>query len=511
MKNNFYITTPIYYVNDTPHIGHAYTTVIADVLNRYHKLFAERTFFLTGTDEHGQKVQDAAKKRNIDAQVHVDQMVLRFQEIWQELQIDYDFFIRTTMPFHKTCVQKCLQILFDKGEIYSSNYEGWYSVSDEIFYMEKDLVNGKSPGGKEVTKVSEKNYFFKMSKYQERLIDYIKQNPSFIQPDGKRSEVLGFLQSPLEDLCISRPKSRLNWGIDLPFDSEYVTYVWFDALINYTSAMGYLQGAEKEKLFNEFWPQAVHLIGKDILMTHAVYWPTMLMALEIPLPKQIFAHGWWLNDDGGKMSKSEGPVVAPLDMKNIVGTDAFRYFLTRDIILGNDAKFSKSLIINRVNAELANNLGNLASRTLNLVDKYFEGKVPTCELTDNASRELSQAAIKVADSVKTNINNMQPQAALEVIVSLLNHCNKYIDEKAPWKLAKENIALTGEVLYCALEVLRIAGSLLQPVMPHKSLELLKSIGYQEDLIFENTKKWGLLISGSKVTKGTPLFPRIENN
>jgi methionyl-tRNA synthetase len=370
----FYITTPIYYVNDTPHIGHAYTTVVADVLTRYHKLFGHEAFMLTGTDEHGQKVQNAARARNLEPQAHVDELVLRFQQIWEELYIKPNFFIRTTMDFHKKCVQDCLQILFDKGQIYQHEYEGWYSVSEEIFYTEKDLVKGKSPTGKEVIQVKEKNYFFPMSKYQSRLIEYIENNPNFIQPAGKRSEVLGFLKSPLSDLCISRPKSRLNWGIELPFDAEYVTYVWFDALLNYASAIGLNQGDSKEKLFKHLWPHAIHLIGKDILMTHAVYWPTMLMALELPLPKTIFAHGWWLNEDDGKMSKSEGPTVSPLDMKNLVGVDAFRYFLTRDIYLGNDAKFSKNLVIARVNAELANNLGNLSARCLNLIDKYFGNK-----------------------------------------------------------------------------------------------------------------------------------------
>lgn len=509
MTKHFYITTPIYYVNDTPHIGHAYTTVVADVLTRYHKLFGDQTYFLTGTDEHGQKVENAAKNRNVGTQEHVDQMVVRFQEIWKEMQIEYDFFIRTTMDFHKSCVQQALQKLYDQGEIYSDEYEGWYSVSEEIFYTEKDLVNGKSPTGKEVTKVTEKNYFFKMSAYQERLLNYINENPSFIQPDGKRSEVLGFLQSPLADLCISRPKARLSWGIELPFDKEYVTYVWFDALLNYTSAIGLYAEDSKKELFQKFWPQAIHLIGKDILMTHAVYWPTMLMALELPLPKQIFAHGWWLNHDGGKMSKSEGPVVAPLDMKNIVGVDAFRYFLTRDIVLGNDAAFSKELVINRVNAELANNLGNLASRSLNLVDKFFAGCVPEAGKEDAAAAELKKGALSLAAKVRDRIEKMQPQAALGEIIEVLNLCNKYIDERAPWKLAKEDLSSTGTVLYNALETLRICAVLLSPVMPDKMRLLLISIGAGETVGFDSACVWGGLKSGSNIIKGDPLFPRIS--
>lgn len=511
MRAPFYITTPIYYVNDTPHIGHAYTTVIADVLARYHKLFGDKTFFLTGTDEHGQKVQNAAKQRGVDTQAHVDSMVVRFQEIWKELRIENDFFIRTTMDFHKACVQRSLQNLYDKGEIYCAEYEGWYSVSEEIFYTEKDLVNGKSPTGKEVTQVTEKNYFFKMSKYQERLVKYINDNPKFIQPDGKRSEVLGFLQSPLSDLCISRPKSRLSWGIEMPFDSSYVTYVWFDALINYLSALGYLQEAGNDGKFETFWPNALHLIGKDILMTHAVYWPTMLMALEISQPKQIFAHGWWLNDDGGKMSKSEGPVITPLEVKDIVGVDAFRYFLTRDIVLGNDAKFSKSLVVNRVNAELANNLGNLASRALNLVEKFFDAKVPPNRITDPAGKELMELSASVPQRVKKQILEMAPQAAIEEIIQLLNACNKFIDEKAPWKLAKENLPLAGEVLYCALEVLRVSAILLSPVMPHKMSELLENIGAGEVASFAAAEVRMGLPSGAAIKKGEPLFPRIATD
>ncbi|MCO6430564.1 MAG: methionine--tRNA ligase [Deltaproteobacteria bacterium] len=504
----FYITTPIYYVNDTPHIGHAYTTVVADILNRYHKLFADDSFFLTGTDEHGQKVQNAAKARGLEPLAHCDEMVLRFQAVWQELAIQPDFFIRTTMPFHQECVQRCLQVLFDKGEIYSDEYEGWYSVSEEIFYTEKDLVNGKSPAGKEVQKVKEKNYFFKMSAYQERLIKTIEENPYFIQPDGKRSEVLGFLKAPLGDLCISRPKSRLNWGIELPFDSEYVTYVWFDALVNYISALGIHTQGPKGDIFDRYWQSAVHLIGKDILMTHAVYWPTMLMALNLPLPKQIFAHGWWLTDVGSKMSKSEGPVVAPLDMKDLVGVDPFRYFLIRDIYLGNDAKFSKELVLARINSELANNFGNLASRTLNLVQKYLDGAVPAPSETQNETKELCILALQCAPKVRDHIRAMAPNVAVEQIISLLTATNKYLDTLAPWKAAKSDLPLAAESLYSALEVLRISAILLSPVMPNKMATLLGWLGWNKPPNFEDAASWQLLSEGTKVSKGEVLFPRI---
>ena len=508
-QNTFFITTPIYYVNDTPHIGHAYTTIIADVLTRYHKLFGDKTFFLTGTDEHGQKVQNAARSRNLEPQAHVDEMVLRFQAIWKELSIEPDFFIRTTMDFHKKCVQDCLTKLHEIGEIYIHEYQGWYSVSEEIFYTEKDLVNGKSPAGKEVTLVTEKNYFFPMSKYQQRLIDYIEANPGFIQPEGKRSEVLGFLKSELTDLCISRPKSRLNWGIEMPFDKDYVTYVWFDALINYASAIGLLQGPEKEKTFNEFWPHAIHLIGKDILMTHAVYWPTMLMALGLPLPKTIFAHGWWLNDDGGKMSKSEGPTVSPLDMKDIVGIDSFRYFLTRDIYLGNDAKFSKEIVIARVNSELANNLGNLASRSLNLIDKYFNSTIPEATISRDETIELLAQGKNLAPQVKEKIKALAPNVALGHIVDLLSATNKYIDTMAPWKAAKENPALAAETLATTIQVVKTAAILLSPVMPEKMATLLSALGYKKTPNFKDAEDFQSIKPGTKIEKIGILFPRIE--
>lgn len=506
----FYVTTPIYYVNDTPHIGHAYTTIVADVLARFHRLWGDETYFLTGTDEHGQKVQISAKKHGVPEQQHVDEVVERYKEIWTELGISYDVFMRTSFPFHKKVVQDCLQELFEKGEIYASEYEGWYSVSEEIFYQEKDLVDGKSPIGKEVTRVVEKNYFFRMSKYQQQLIDYIEKNPSYLQPDGKRSEVLGFLRKPLEDLCISRPKARLSWGIELPFDKDFVTYVWFDALLNYVSAIGYRQGAEKEKQFNRLWPSAIHLLGKDILTTHAVYWSTMLMALNTPLPKQIFAHGWWLTESGAKMSKSEGPVVKPLDVKNIVGVDAFRYFLVRDIVFGNDAAFSLDAVVNRVNTELANNLGNLLSRTSNIAEKNFEGKIPEAAATHAATKELIEIAKQTPTKVKARIESLALSNAIEEIVLLLTAANKYLDVIAPWKAVKTDKALAGECIYTALEVVRLAAVLLHPVMPNKTAEILQRIGEKPTPTWADTAQWGQLRSGSPIVKGEPLFPRIEN-
>ena len=503
---NFYITTPIYYVNDTPHIGHAYTTVVADVLTRYHRMFGVNSKFLTGTDEHGQKVQQAAKARNLDPKKHCDEMVVHFKEIWKELECNYDIFMRTTEPFHSEGVQAALQFLFDKGEIYARTYEGWYSVSEEIFYAEKDLVDGKSPTGKEVIKVSEQNYFFKMSQYQEKLIQYIEANPNFIRPDHKKSEVLGFLNKPLEDLCISRPKERLSWGIELPFDKNFVTYVWFDALLNYATAIGFRGPKKIQGDYQEFWPSVVHLIGKDILITHTVYWTTMLMALEQPLPKCIFAHGWWLTGDNKKMSKSEGPVVKPLDLRAEVGVDGLRYFLTRDVILGNDAQFSRELVITRLNAELANNLGNLVSRTINLLTKYFDGIPPNISYNSPHSKELSELTAKTPSLVKEEALNLAPHAAIGHVVNLLSAANRYIDTMAPWKLAKEDLTLAGETLSNVYDVLRAAGALLSPVMPGKTKELLVALGYDSsvDPVSALTER-----GKGKVSLSSPLFPRLE--
>jgi methionyl-tRNA synthetase len=504
---SFYITTPLYYVNDTPHIGHAYTTIVVDVISRYQRLFGNEVFFLTGTDEHGQKIENAAKKRGKTPQQHCDEMVVQFQDIWKQLQIQEDFFIRTTMDFHKKAVQDCLQELWDKGEIYDQDYEGFYCESEEIFYTEKDLVNGKTPEGKDVQLIKEKNYFFKMSKYQQQLIDHIEKNPNFIQPQNRTNEILGFLKKPLGDLSISRPKSRLNWGVEIPFDRDHVTYVWFDALLNYATAIGFKQSA-KQELFKKFWPETIHVIGKDILMTHAVYWTTMLMALGQTLPKTIFAHGWWLTEENEKMSKSKGSVVKPLDVKDIVGVHGIRYFLTRDITFGNDAQFKTDLVVGRVNTDLANKLGNLLSRSTNLIDKFFGAKTPPITENIPATKELKKSALLVAGKVKAAIDELAPQKAIEEVMALMDQANKYLEDTEPWKAAKTDLALAGESLSASVEVLRVAGILLHPVMPDKCTELLARIGYSKTVSIADATNWGLS-SGSTVAKGDPLFPRID--
>lgn len=511
-KERFYLTTPIYYVNDTPHIGHAYTTVVADVLARYHRLFGHEVRLLTGVDEHGQKVQQATVKHGLDPQAYVDSMAENFKGVWKELNIQYDIFFRTTDAFHKKAVQDCLQQLWDKGEIYAEDYEGLYSVSEEIFYTEKDLVNGKTPFGNEVVTIKEKNYFFRMGKYKDALVKHIEENPDFIQPSARRNEVLGFLKKDLHDLCISRPKARLSWGIELPFDKDYVTYVWFDALLNYATGVGYQQPARAAE-FKTWWQEtgAVHLLGKDITTTHAVYWPTMLMALGIALPKTIFAHGWWLTDSGEKMSKSKGSVVKPLDMKEVVGVDPLRYFLTRDIALGNDASFSPELVVSRVNSELANNLGNLLSRVTNLVDKNFAGQAPGFgPALAPETAALLESLRRAGPSVKSSVLAMEPQAAVQAVVDTLNEANKYIGDRAPWKQVKEaDLAPAAETLQAGLEALRVAALLLSPVMPEKCAAILATIGWPQAPAFGDALEVPGLPKGAPVKKAEPMFPRVE--
>jgi len=510
-EKSLYITTPIYYVNDVPHIGHAYTTVAADILARYKRLEGYQVFFLTGTDEHGQKVEKAAQERGVDPKAHCDEMVVRFQSLWKRLNISNNDFIRTTEIRHKKVVQKILQDLYDRREIYQDNYDGWYCVPCERFWTEKDLIDGNCPDClRPVTEISEKNYFFRMSKYQSWLIEHIEKNDRFIFPPSRRNEILGFLRSPLEDLCISRPKKRLKWGIEIPFDTEYVTYVWFDALINYVTGIGY--GSE-ENLFSQFWPEATHLIGKDILTTHTVYWPTMLKAIGLTPPKMVFAHGWW-TIEGKKMSKSLQNVVEPNRLIDTYGVDAVRYFLVREVPFGTDGDFSHSAMVHRINSDLANDLGNLFSRALSMVVKYFDGLIPTPSLLQDVDRGLQEVSEKVLPQLSKQMDDLAFNRALGSIWEIVGAGNKYIDETAPWALAKaeKDRPRLGTVLYQALESLRIIALLLAAFMPSTSEKMWSQLGMEKNLWEQNLKedgKWGALKPGRKLAKPTPLFPRID--
>lgn len=510
----YYVTTPIYYVNDKPHIGHAYTTILADVLANYHRLLDVPTHFLTGTDEHGQKVQQAADANGITPQEQCDRTVVRFQELWRRLEITHDDFIRTTEPRHKTVVQQTLQELYDRDEIYRAEYTGWYCVGCERFFTEKDLVDGNCPEcGRPVDRIIETNYFFRMSKYQAWLIEYIESHPRFIQPAFRANETLGFLKNrELQDLCISRPKSRLAWGIELPFDADFVTYVWFDALINYISAVGYRSDDEE---FARWWPCSCHLIGKDILTTHTVYWPTMLKAMGVEMPQSIFAHGWWLTGRT-KMSKSLGNVVNPMEMIDRYGVDAFRYFLIAEMSLGQDASFTEEAFVKRYNSDLANDLGNVASRVLSMIQRYCGGSIPSSSACSGDDTELEDAlwksVVQTAESTGPLIHDMKLDASVAAVMSAVRSINVYLQERAPWSLAKQagTAAQIARCLYTAAECLRVCAALLYPVMPEKMIALRTALGMSDARPhLGKLTEFGVLIPGTDVAPPGALFPRIE--
>ncbi len=498
---HFYITTPLYYVNDKPHLGTAYTTILADVLKRYHQLLGYESFLMTGTDEHGQKCAESAQKQNRDIQSHCDQMAEKFKATWQSLNISHNRFFRTTAPFHKEAVQTYLQKLHKQNHIHESTYEGWYCLSEEIFYTEKDLIKGKSPSGKEVHKIKEKNYFFKMSNFQQPLLEHIQKNPDFIQPAHRKNEILGFLKKDLADLCISRPKSRVDWGVELPFDSNYVTYVWVDALMNYVTGLK----EEQDKWWNG--AGATHLIGKDILITHAVYWPCLLMALGIRLPKTILAHGWLLNQEQEKMSKSAGDVMNPVDLLNTYTADSLRYFLIRNMPVEKDSPVSHSIITRRINEDLANNLGNLVSRTTKLIHRHLESRIPGPQ--NSPLSHLRQKGQKVITQTQKDIVALRPHRALENIVELLNDTNRFLEQKAPWQSIKTNKEETKETLRSALEVIYLSAVLLQPVMPQKMARLLKSLNSPLEWPEKHFSTGHHPKEGTKIQELPPLFPRLK--
>ena len=508
----FYITTPLYYVNGNPHIGHSYTNIACDVLARFRRFKGDEVLFTTGTDEHGQKIKEAADAKGVEPRLFVDSVVPRFKELWKKLNISYDDFIRTTEKRHKDVVEEILEMLHKNGDLYEGEYSGWYCTPCESFWTKAQLVDGNCPDCRRAAEhIKERNFFFRLSKYQKWLVDYINSHEDFILPVTRRNEILSFLKNPLNDLCISRPKSRLSWGVKMPFSKDHVTYVWFDALINYISVCGY---GNNSRRFKKFWPADVHMIGKDILRPHTVYWPIMLHAAGLELPKTIFAHGWWkIGED--KMSKSRGNIVDPVEMVDRFGVDAYRFFLLREVPFGMDGSFSENALISRTNSDLANDLGNLLHRTLSMIEKYFSGVVPKRRKLTHAD-ELTRALVNkikgLGSEIASAMNKVDFSQALVSIWELIKMSNKFIEERAPWKLSKEDkIDELKDMMYDLYEVLRVVSVSLWPFLPMTSAEMARQLGLK-DTQKQNLKdlSWGLAKSGTKITKGKPLFPRIDS-
>lgn len=504
-KKKYYITTPIYYPSDNLHIGHTYCTVMADAMARFKRLSGYDVRFLTGTDEHGQKIQTIAQEKGITPKEHVDKIVSGVKKLWETMEISYDDFIRTTEPRHIERVQKIFMELYEKGDIYKGVYSGHYCKPCEAFWTDSQLEDGKCPDcGRPVTEEHEEAYFFRLSKYQDKLIELF-ETTDFLEPEARRNEMLAFVKQGLDDLCISR--STFDWGIKVPIDEKHVIYVWLDALSNYITALGY---PDDKELYDKYWPADVHLVGKEIVRFHTVIWPAILMSLGLPLPKKVLGHGWLLLD-GGKMSKSKGNVVDPVKLIDRYGIDALKYFLLREYTFGHDGNYSTEALIKRINSDLANDLGNLVSRTVSMIEKYNAGIVPDAKLEDDYDKSLKAVALAAADKVETEMDKFAFHSALEEIWILVRRANKYIDEKMPWVLAKDEAKKDNldTCLHNLAETIRIVSILIYPFMHSTSDEIRKQMGlWYADVAWEDAKEFEMMYQ-EKVKKGKPLFPRID--